>query len=213
MIDLSNWNNIVQILVGLATLGGGIYGFYRLIKKSFMLAIRVVSATRCHLEKVNSLTDKLNNTVFPIVESLSKEFSLNSGKSIKDQINRIDDLVRLSELRSKLLASSFSHVGIYECDASGKFTWVNEALCDIWGMASQDILGNGWLHAIEDDGREDALEKWMNSIKNDIPYDTIYTLINQKTKEKIKIRTTSIANKTIEGKILGYYGQVTRLPI
>lgn len=211
-MNISEWTNITQIILALLGSSGILYTVFKLGKKyiisPFINHFKLVADS---LNKINIVSNQLDTMVLPIIKSLSTEFSINSGKSIKDQITRIDNAVRLAELRSKLIASSFSNIGMYECDPQGKCIWANSALCDLFGLPHEEVLGNGWLSGVMDDEREDVLEKWLTSIEHNIPYDTTYTVRNNKTHEVFKVKTSAMSNKSVDGKILGYYGQMVRL--
>lgn len=63
-------------------------------------------------------------------------------------------------------------VGIYVADSAGKWTYVNNTMALLMGMQPVEMTGNGWLRNILD--RENVHSKWMNAIKNRMPYsDTI----------------------------------------
>jgi len=211
MMTLQEFDDTLKIIGSVLGSGGILYTVYRIIKKY------IFAPFADHFNKMNkgvesicALDAKINKEVLPFIKSLKDEFSENSGKSIKDQLSRIDDTVRLAELRSKLIASSFTNIGMYECDPQGKCVWANAAMCDIFGLTLEEVLGNGWLGGILDSEREAVLDRWMTSVHNDIPYDNTYHVVNRRTHETYLIKTTAIVNKSRDGKILGYHGQIIK---
>ena len=54
--------------------------------------------------KLEENTNILKNSVIPFMQSFQYEFTKNSGKSLKDQITRIEDNVKLAELRSRMVS-------------------------------------------------------------------------------------------------------------
>ena len=211
MMTLQEIEDTVKILGSVLGSGGILYTVYRLVKKY------IITPVVSHFDKIDrnftamsDLSITINTKILPFIKNLKDEFSENSGKSIKDHLIRIDDTVRLAELRSKLVASSFTNIGMYECDPQGKCVWANAAMCDIFGLTLEEVLGNGWLAGILDTEREDVLERWMTSVRNDIPYDNTYHVVNRRTHETYLIKTTAIVNKSRDGKILGYHGQIIK---
>ena len=202
-------HTIIEILVGLVTLSGVLWGGWKLIISPIR---KILDYQKNHEKEQNEIRKTLNEEVLPVINSLSKEFSKNGGKSIKDQINRINDAVSLAELRSKMIASNLLTTGAYECNAAGEYTWVNKALCEMLGLTYNECLGNGWLSGITGIDRADIWKHWMESIELDIPYEAEYTVQNHITNKKIKIRSSAISHKSIDGKILGYYGTMIIMP-
>jgi len=207
-MDITLIYTYIEIIVGLIAIGGTLLGGWRLIINPIR---RIISLQEDHIKKQTLIDDTLNNKVLPIINSLEKEFSKNGGKSIKDQINRIDDCVTLAELRSKMIASSLSTTGAYECDANGACTWSNKALCDMFGLTPEETLGNGWLSGVDESERIDVWKKWKESIELGVPYETEYTIFNHKTNNKVRVRTIAITHRSVSGKLLGYYGTVVQI--
>ena len=78
-MDVNNWNNVVQIILGIAGSSGILITAYKLLKKY------IFSPVLSHFDKIsknykqlNELSEQFNKTVLPIIESLNKEFNLNS---------------------------------------------------------------------------------------------------------------------------------------
>jgi len=161
--------------------------------------------------KLDATLELLNNRVLPFMESFQYEFSKNSGKSIKDQITRIDNAVRLSELRSKMIADKYLPIGQYECDANGKWTWVNNTMVEIFGLSKDAMLDNGWLTAVKDDERMDVWLNWKRYIEHRIPYEDEFNIISPDGKSYIRVRSSAMALTAIDGKILSYYGDVVKV--
>lgn len=162
-------------------------------------------------KEIQGIKDTNTNSVLPMINSFYREFSTNGGKSIKDQITRIDDNTRLSELRSKLVATTLLTTGSFECSPDGLLTWGNKALCDLLGLNFDELLGKGWLSAIAEDERAEVWFQWMENVANGIPHESVFTVSNHKTGETFLCRSTAFMHKTIDGRILGYYGTIIRI--
>jgi PAS domain S-box-containing protein len=196
---------VIQIIIGLVPIIGFLWGgFVYIIRPIRNLIIQ----TKNNGEQLSKVVNLLNQKVVPFMDSLTHEFSPNSGKSIKDQLNRIDDSIRLGELRSKMISNSLVSTGAYECNVDGNCTWVNNALSEIYGLDKDQMLGQGWLSAVKFNERQTVWETWHNSILNDIPYESEYTVVNQKKRNEFRVRTVAVAHKNLDGDVLGYYGTV-----
>jgi PAS domain S-box-containing protein len=171
------------------------------------------------ISRANSVPDQLektllilHNDVLPFITSFQAEFTRNSGKSLKDQITRIDDNVKLAELRSKLISNMLTTICSYECDPQGNTTWVNKAMCELFGLTHEEMLSNGWLSAVDEKERADIWERWHDNIRSGIPHEIEYTVHNRRKGETFKVRSNAAAHKANDGRVLGYYGNVVRLP-
>jgi PAS domain S-box-containing protein len=202
---LSHLLIVIEIIIGLVTIIGFLWG-------GFIWVIRpirnLITQTKTNGDHICRVVELLDNKVVPFMDSMTHEFSPNSGKSIKDQMNRIDDSIRLGELRSKMISNSLVSTGAYECRADGNCTWVNNALSEMYGLDKDQMLGQGWLSAVKFNERQTVWETWHNAIINDIPYESEYTVVNQKKRNEFRVRTVAVAHKNLDGDVLGYYGTV-----
>jgi len=71
--------------------------------------------------------------------------------------------LRLSEERYKQLAES-APAGIFECDGSGRCTYVNARWSEISGLGLEASHRLGWLAAIHPEERADAQENWRRAV-------------------------------------------------
>ena len=202
MTYLTIIQSILESLVALGAIGGFLWGGWKML----IQPIKKIIKTQETLEKT------INEKILPSIVSLEKELSKNGGKSIKDQINRIDDAVALAELRSKMIASNLITTGAYECDAEGRCTWVNKAYCEMFGLTNEEAKGNGWLASVDELERIEVWKKWLESIALDIPYETEYMVSNHTNNTKFRVRSVAVAHKSVDRKILGFYGTVIKLP-
>jgi PAS domain S-box-containing protein len=68
----------------------------------------------------------------------------------------------LSEARFRTMAGS-APVGIFETDAQGETTFVNQRWCEISGLAAGLALGHGWLDAVHPDDRPILQQGWQGA--------------------------------------------------
>lgn len=142
------------------------------------------------------------------IANIQSELKPNGGASLRDAINQIRDMANIADVRSHLTREACPYA-MYECSPDGKCVWVNEALCNLFGMEEERMMGYGWLEAIEDSERIDSMKAWQQAIENNIPYSSSYTVVNQRTGERYRCRTRANGYKH-EGKTLLYAGTVTK---
>lgn len=183
-------------------------GIHKFIVKPFK---SLNSLLGINSEKLNKTLNLIDSKIVPFMESIEKEFAINSGKTIKDQLVRIEDNLMVNDMRVKALNMNNSAVGMYECDEKGACVWLNDVVAEIWGREKHDLLDSGWLTGISSEEREEVWEKWLYSVTHHIPYEDRYTVVNAKSGEEIKIETTALCLKGSSGKVLAYLGTVTRL--
>ncbi|MCX8114436.1 MAG: PAS domain S-box protein [Burkholderiaceae bacterium] len=119
---------------------------------------------------------------------------------------RAEAALRASELRFRALAES-SPVGIFETDANGEVTYVNETWCLLAGMHAREALGEGWLRALHPEDRARVLEVWRSALPAGAPLQAQFRFARSDGEEAFVI--CSAAPKRGEGGVLGYVGTVT----
>jgi PAS domain S-box-containing protein len=212
MPDLPLWfTNILSVLefiIAAITVCGFLYGGFIWIIRPIK---KLIADAKTNADQNTKIIKILDEKIIPFIDRMDHDFSPNSGKSMRDCIDRIDDSIRLGELRSKMISNSLVSTGTYECDADGNWTWVNNALVEMFGMSKDEMLHQGWLMGVKHTERQHVWEQWHIAIKNDIPYEAEYTVVNQKTRVESKVRVTAVAHKNLDGQVLGFYGSL--LPI
>ena len=155
--------NVSQILGTVITVVGVLYSAWRWLIRPIKNHIEEVSRHfkefAAMTQVVKALDDKMNTTILPVINAVGTEFTKNGGNSIKDRIQRIDDMVTLGELRSKMIANNFLSVGAFERNTDGETTWVNKAICEMFGLTEDEMMGNGWLAGVDGHCREEVWRK------------------------------------------------------
>ncbi len=135
------------------------------------------------------------------------EMKPNGGGSLKDLVRSAHDRIVIQELRLRSVMAT-SPVALYECDAAGNCTWVNDRLCDLFGLDHEKMLGNGWLSAIAQDERVAERSFWTECVERDIPYSREYTIVDQRTGERRRCKTTAVAHRDARGEVMMFQGFV-----
>jgi PAS domain S-box-containing protein len=165
--------------------------------------------------KIISIDDRIS-----IIET---KFSPNGGSSLDDVIRQIKKNVvehdlRLSKIftavsvadqRNWMIASTTDR-GIYEYDTSGNCIRVNRYLADMFGMDQNDMLGAGWLRAVNQSERNGVWESLQTSIKNKTPFSAEFTVHNQRTHERFRVHS-EIAILLKADEVTGYMGVIDRI--
>lgn len=203
--DLSNINQIFEFVIGASTVGGALYGGWKMV-------IQPIKKVIGKIDKMEKAIECVNLEVLPVIQSLSKEFSKNSGKSIMDRILRIDDNTRLAELRSKLIASNLIATSMIEFDKLGNLIWANKAFINLTGLDLEQLRTNGWFLTINEDEREHVWKLWRHSIDSNIPFESEFEIKNQLNNIQKNVKCTVFPHKSMDisagHPILGYYGTI-----
>ena len=212
-MDFTNTKDILEFIVAAVTVVGFSIPLYKYIIKPIWCKI-IYNPITNHIEKIDKMVvtmDMIHSDILPVIQSLNKEFSKNSGKSIMDRILRIDDNTRLAELRSKLIASNLVTTGMVEFDKTGQLVWANKAFLNMTGLDSESVKFNSWVISIEEDFRDKVWELWQNSIKFNIPFESEFNIKHQQTNITKEVKCTIYPHKSVDGSILGYYGTITEV--
>ncbi len=112
-----------------------------------------------------------------------------------------------SELRFRTLTKN-APVGIFETDADGITTYVNESWMQFTGMQFEEAMGEGWLDAVHVDDRKQLLKGWYDKSKMSEPSSSEYRLIDKAGKERW-VAGNAVPLISDDGRITGYLGTVS----
>lgn len=162
-------------------------------------------------DTVDEIKQSIDKDIMPAVKLVKTELQTNGGSSIKDSLKRLEDKAHLQDLRWKLSNNREQDICVFECNALGNCVTANRALCDLYGLNEEDMLGLGWLIAVKETDRQSVWSAWQATIKSDIPYDATYTVVNQKTGAQFLVRAKAVVHRGLQNNILGYYGTVENI--
>ena len=138
------------------------------------------------------------------LKTIKAEVTFNGGASLKDTVYALK-----WECDARFLAQlNLSPVPTYVCDGSGKCIMANAALLKIFGLSYDLMLGYGWLKAIgkNQEERDEVHHEWSYAVKNGIPYDVEYNVVNQHNGHIKRYKTTANAHVLPSGDVLHYLG-------
>lgn len=179
---------------------------YRVVVETGAKSIRWIAFVNGRAARIEENMAILTKAVSDVREIVARELSPNGGASIKDVLMDTRNMAYIAAARANSL-SNHSKFGMYECDPSGRCTFANAALCDLFGMDSSAMLDHGWLSAIVDEERAASADAWEKSVREHLPYSWTYHIRNARTKEII-LCSTSAQPVIAGGKIIAFTGSV-----
>jgi len=143
-----------------------------------------------------------------MIPKIYAELTPNHGSSVKDKIDKIkenvDENTKVTKqicLRQRWILDNREEP-IFECDADGKCTWVNEKYCQLTKFSPSYLLENGWKNVIHEDDRERVLNEWNSALKDKRSSTCSYRIIDH---DRVVYYVTSIATVTEN---MGYIGSI-----
>jgi PAS domain S-box-containing protein len=131
----------------------------------------------------------------------------NGGNSMYDKLSEVVKTV-LVERDARHFQWANEDTAVWECDGDGKCVWVSKKLAELFGMENAQLLGKGWLGAVEYDERERVWKRWTRSVQQGIPYEDHYIIVNQKSGLRVACKATATVC-TIHDVPERYFGTVT----
>lgn len=141
------------------------------------------------------------NHIYPSPEGLSVFFS---DITIR---KKAEKRVAESELRFRTLTKT-APVGIFETDANGLTTYVNETWMEYSGMSFEEALGEGWLKAVHPDDLEMLVKSWYRKTEEAASSLSEYRLVDKKGRVRW-VNGKAIPVINTEGFTTGYIGTIT----
>lgn len=139
-------------------------------------------------------------------------FGTDPAEKIKDLIGEIQTCHEISELRRRLIEKRIK-LGIFICDTEGKCIWSNDFLNNMFGLDSTEMRGLGWLKSIISVDRERVNDEWVYAIKNQIAYESDYTVCNRRDGTVTKVRSSAMAVLNDMEVIECYVGHLEELSV
>jgi len=111
------------------------------------------------------------------VDSLHVEFGEEPIKKLISIIRGMEQDSTEIELRQRITETHLG-IGVYSCDAKdGRCVWSNEVLSKNFGIDSTEMLGYGWVAAVDACERERVIESWQAAVKDVLPYKEKYRVV------------------------------------
>ncbi len=140
------------------------------------------------------------NLIYPSPEGLSVFF-----KDITDRV-KAAQILEEKELRLRMITETVP-VGIFETDADGLTTYLNETLLSYSGMSLDESLGLGWLNGIHPDDRGKIKREFNSKMSNAKSSNSEHRMIN-KNGDTVWVYGNAVPFLASDGTLTGYIGTV-----
>ena len=124
------------------------------------------------------------------------------------QLENLNDTVELekSEERFKSLAAC-APCGIFQTDAAGACTYVNDRYCEITGIGPERAYGDAWADAIHPADRGAIFAAWRRTVAEGYRFEQEYRFIKP-TGEIRWVLASAVPLHDTAGNIIGYVGNM-----
>lgn len=155
------------------------------------------------------LTARLAESNLENIKKINEELTL-KNKRLRDYLIEVHNqtLINTGRLRILMKSDKYAH---FECDATGKCTWVNQAAADLFGVDREDMLGNGWAASIIEEERNQVVKYWQESIRYDVPYTYKYKIFQKKLNKIIELKVTSVTIRDTDGHLIMFCGNISEV--
>jgi PAS domain S-box-containing protein len=109
-----------------------------------------------------------------------------------------------SELRFRTLTKT-APVGIFETDATGLTTYVNETWMEYSGMKFEEAMGDGWLDAVHTEDRDWLAKGWHSKTEIQAESFSEYRIVDKSGKLRW-VNGKAVPVMNADGNIKGYIG-------
>lgn len=186
---------IIGVPVAVGVLWWPIRGTYRLI-----VFLRKAAA---EYEEMKLVVTSLNCLC-------QKELNTNGGKSLKDYVLANRDGLKVMFHRMNMIWEMMESA-VFECDHDGQCVWASDRLCRLFGLDRGEMVGNGWLQAIEETDRLRVWGEWTKTTQQGVPFSCTYTVVNQETGEVVRCRAFTVTTHNEKHLPIAYFGVVKPL--
>lgn len=115
--------------------------------------------------------DPVNSRVrqhFAMIEQMGRDI-----KALKDHIGHDSEVAGIAELRDMLevmterqrILMHDDDRGMFETNAAGETTWVNQRYCNLVGRTTHESLGFGWKSFVHESERGAVTREWASCVK------------------------------------------------
>ncbi|HXG59517.1 MAG TPA: PAS domain S-box protein [Thermoanaerobaculia bacterium] len=118
---------------------------------------------------------------------------------------RVLALLTQSEQRFRAI-SLYAPVGIFETDARGECTYVNDCWCEMTGLTPVEALGSGWREAIHPEDRDLVYREWDAAVASRGEFRLEYRYRNVRSGETVWLEGRAVPLEGAAGSMEGYLG-------
>lgn len=211
-MNIEALKELEPIATAIASILPIIGGIWYVLKK-FRPLTKIQNGLRSIIVDANA--QAMNEQLKPLhakVDEIFEQITVNGYRkgTLRDKLGQIDEAIHMLTLNQRTNIDN-SPLPRFECDATGKCIWVNEAVCELFGQTFNEMIsadGLGWLASIEEP--EKVFEVWNEAVKTRIPYYKEYYVRNDKTHKRHKCIARAKPLLSRDGtKVIVWHGSVT----
>lgn len=178
---------------------------------------RVLEAWRAAIEERTEITIEFRyqtffkgirwviNRLSPIVTNDGHLSGFIGTMSDITQVKEGEVALKASEERFRLLAAR-APVGIFQTDAHGRCTYLNQRWLETAGLTEEQALGDGWFNAIHYEDRSSVAKEWMQAVTENREFSVEFRFLHTKTGEVRWVTSNAIHFLSEHGDIMGFIG-------
>jgi PAS domain S-box-containing protein len=136
------------------------------------------------------------------------ELKPNGGSSMRDAINRIEELqIRLSVRVDHVLNGQIDTPALYETDQAGLCVWVSPSYSKMTGQPLTEAIGWGWIVPLHPEDSDKVRGEWRLAIEERRSFSMVFRIV---TGDGSVVRVYSRAHPLRVGtKIIGWSGTLS----
>lgn len=127
------------------------------------------------------------------------------GEQLTRSLDALTQQIAIIRYRQNT-ADRHNEICTFFCEPDGKCQEVSQALCNLFGLSEDEMLGFGWAKPIEDNPKHIAV--WKAAVDNDYPYADEYIINNVTTRRRFRCQVAADIIRNTRGEALGYCGCV-----
>ena len=132
------------------------------------------------------------------------ELQPNGGGSLHDVVQAIAAAQRARDDRDG--------EPLFWADALGRLTHVNRAYLQLSGRTREELVGTGWTNFIAPADRSRVVERWREAVREARDFDELFRVQDLEGRADYPVHGRATRLLGTSGRLLGYYGELTRLP-
>jgi PAS domain S-box-containing protein len=114
-----------------------------------------------------------------------------------------------SEERFRTMAQAVPSF-LFETDAAGWNIWTSEGWCRFTGQTPEQVAGHGWAEALHPDDRAANIDRWMQCLKDGVPFESQQRL-RRRDGVYVWVIARALAVRDSQGKMSRWVGSVTNV--
>lgn len=138
-------------------------------------------------------------------------FEINLLEQLANQVSialsqaHLLEALQESEQRYANLAK-VAPVGIFRTDDEGNYLYINDYYCKLAGLTPDNLLGQGWIHALHPEDRHRAIDNWMRVTQAQVNLFSAELRFQHPDERIVWTYMQAIAERRADGSIKGYVG-------